>query len=149
MVDVGDKPSTKRRAEAVALVHTTAEVARAITVGALPKGDVAAVARIAAIMGAKRASDLVPLCHPIALTHVSADVEVEASSTRGGPATIRVRVVAECVGPTGVEMEAMAGASIGALTIYDMIKGLDRGASIARVELLAKSGGRSGEWRRT
>ena len=142
VVDVGQKPSTHRTAEAVAIVHTTPEVAKAIGEGSVAKGDVAAVARIAAIMGAKRTSELVPLCHPLALTAVSADVSVD----RKGSVTLTVR--AECTGPTGVEMEAMTGASIGALTIYDMIKGMDRGAAIARVELRSKAGGRSGEWRR-
>lgn len=146
VVDVGGKASTKRRAEAIAIVSTTAEVADAIRDGRAPKGDVAAVARIAGILGAKRTSELVPLCHPIALTHVSADIDVTSARGRG---TITITVVAECVGPTGVEMEAMTGASIAALTLYDMIKGLDRSASIARVELRSKSGGRSGSWTRT
>jgi cyclic pyranopterin phosphate synthase len=148
MVDVSPKPATKRRAEAVALVSTTAEVARAILDGNAPKGDVAAVARIAAIQATKKTADLLPLCHPLALTHVSADVAVEPLAGEG-KGTIRVTVAAECVGPTGVEMEAMTGASVGALTVYDMIKGMDRGAAIARVELVSKSGGRSGDWRRS
>jgi cyclic pyranopterin monophosphate synthase len=142
VVDVGEKPSTHRKAEAIAVVTTTPEVARAIGEGAIAKGDVVAVARIAAILGAKRTSELVPLCHPLALTAVSADVDID----RKGQVTLTVR--AECVGPTGVEMEAMTGASVGALAIYDMIKGMDRGAAISRVELRMKSGGRSGEWRR-
>ena len=146
VVDVGAKPSTRRRAEAEATVVTTAAVARAIRDGETPKGDVSAVARVAAIQGAKRTSELVPLCHPLALTHLAADVTI--ATTRAGVGTVRVVVSAECVGPTGVEMEAMCGASIGALTIYDMIKGLDRGATIERVALRAKSGGRSGDWRR-
>jgi len=145
MVDVSEKSATKRRAEAVALVSTTPEVARAILDGTAPKGDVAAVARIAAIQATKKTSDLVPLCHPLSLTHVSADVTVEVKPRAG---SIRVAVAAECVGPTGVEMEAMTGASVGALAVYDMIKGMDRGAAIARVELVSKSGGRSGDWRR-
>ena len=145
MVDVGEKPATKRRAEAVAIVTTTASVARAILDGTAPKGDVAAVARVAAIQATKKTSELVPLCHPLALTHVTADVEVSSARDVG---TVRVVVVAECVGPTGVEMEAMCGASIGALAVYDMIKGMDRGALVSRVELVAKSGGRSGDWRR-
>lgn len=146
VVDVGGKPETRRRAEAEATVTTTAEVARAIREGRVPKGDVAAVVRIAGIQGAKRTSDLVPLCHPLALTHVSADLVVTIEKGHG---IARIVVAAECVGRTGVEMEAMTGASIAALTLYDMIKGLDRGAAIARVELRAKSGGRSGDWRRT
>jgi cyclic pyranopterin phosphate synthase len=143
VVDVGDKPATRRRAEARAVVRTTAEVAAAIAEGTVPKGDVAAVARIAAIQATKRTSELVPLCHPLALTHVTAEVLVEP---RG---RIELRVACECVGPTGVEMEALTGASVGALAVYDMIKALDRGASIRKVELLAKSGGKSGDWRRT
>lgn len=142
VVDVGGKPITRRRAEAQAVVRMAPETAAAILDRKVPKGDVAAVARIAAIQACKRTSDLVPLCHPIALTHVSVDVKV----SRKGRA--RLVVACECVGQTGVEMEALTGASVGALTIYDMIKGIDRGASIAKVELLAKSGGRSGDWRR-
>lgn len=143
VVDVGDKAVTRRRAEARAVVRTTAEVAQAIAEGSVPKGDVAAVARIAAIQGAKRTSELVPLCHPLGLTHVAVDVDV---SPKG---RIELRVVCECVGQTGVEMEALTGASVGALAVYDMIKALDRAASIRKVELLSKSGGKSGDWRRT
>jgi len=145
VVDVGDKQETKRRAVAEAIVVTTVEVARAITEGRVPKGDVSAVVRIAGIAGAKRTSDLVPLCHPLALTHVSADLAVTLEKNRG---IARIQVAAECIGRTGVEMEAMTGASIAALTLYDMIKGLDRNAAIDRVVLLAKSGGRSGDWKR-
>jgi len=145
MVDVSAKPATKRRAEAIAIVTTTPAVARAILDGTAPKGDVAAVARIAAIQATKKTSDLVPLCHPLSLTHVTADVSVHVE--RGG-GSVRVVVAAECVGPTGVEMEAMCGASVGALAVYDMIKGMDRAAAVARVELVSKSGGRSGDWRR-
>lgn len=141
VVDVGAKSPTARRAVARATVQTTAAVARAIRTGKTPKGDVAAVTRVAALMGAKKTSELVPLCHPLSLTHLTADVQV-----RGTKVTIEVG--AECVGPTGVEMEAMTGASIAALTVYDMIKGLDRGARIESVELVSKSGGRSGTWRR-
>jgi cyclic pyranopterin phosphate synthase len=148
VVDVGGKASTRRRAEARATVATTAEVARAIRDGQAPKGDVSAVARIAGILGAKRTSELVPLCHPISLTHVAADLAIDIDA-RKGSGTIDIRVRAECKGQTGVEMEAMTGASIAALTVYDMIKGLDREAAITRVELLEKSGGRSGHWRRS
>ncbi|MEO7094341.1 MAG: cyclic pyranopterin monophosphate synthase MoaC [Polyangiales bacterium] len=146
VVDVGEKAETRRRAKTEATVLTTAEVARAILDGRVPKGDVAAVVRIAGIQGAKRTSELVPLCHPLGLTHVSADLAVTIEKERG---VARILVAAECIGRTGVEMEAMTGASIAALTLYDMIKGLDRSALIARVELLSKSGGRSGDWRRT
>lgn len=143
VVDVGEKAETKRRAEARAVVETTPEVATKIRSGAVPKGDVAAVARIAAIQGAKRTSDLIPLCHPLPLTHVTVEVVVADAGT------VEIVVACECVGRTGVEMEALTGASIGALAVYDMIKAVDRGARIATVELLAKSGGKSGSWSRT
>ncbi len=142
VVDVREKAETHRIAVARARVRTRPEVARAILDGQTPKGDVAAVVRVAAIAGAKRTSDLVPLCHPLPLTHLAADFTVDPR----GELTLVVR--AECVGRTGVEMEAMAGASIGALTAYDMIKGLDRSARIEAVELLEKDGGRSGHYRR-
>jgi cyclic pyranopterin phosphate synthase len=113
----------------------------ALFAAGLPKGDAPAVARIAAITGAKRTPELVPLCHPIALTAVEADVEPSAGGAR-------VVVTVRTAGRTGVEMEAMTGAALGAITLYDMIKGLDRGAEIGPVRLLSKSGGRSGEWQR-
>jgi cyclic pyranopterin phosphate synthase len=140
VVDVGDKASTKRRAEARAIVQTTRDVARAIATGETPKGDVAAVARVAAIQACKRTSELIPLCHPIALTHVAVDVAVKGTR-------VIIDVACECVGPTGVEMEALTGASVGALTVYDMIKAIDRSATIA-TELRSKSGGKSGVFRR-
>ncbi len=142
VVDVGDKAHTRRRAEAHAVVQTTRAVAKMIREGRAPKGDVAAVARVAAIQACKRTSELIPLCHPIALTHVAVEVDVATSGK------IEVRVACECVGQTGVEMEALTGASVGALAIYDMIKGVDRRASISTTELLAKSGGRSGSFKR-
>ncbi len=142
VVDVGDKAHTRRRAEARAVVRTTRAVIKTIREGTAPKGDVLAVARVAAIQGCKRTSELIPLCHPIALTHVAVEIDIAAAGT------IEVRVACECVGPTGVEMEALTGASIGALAIYDMIKGIDRRASIETTELLAKSGGRSGSFTR-
>lgn len=141
MIDVGGKAATERSATAEAVVSMNPATKEALFSGGLPKGDAAAVARIAAISGAKRTPDLVPLCHPIALTAVEADVE----GVDGGA---RVVVTARSTGPTGVEMEAMTGAALGAITLYDMIKGLDRGAVVGPVRLLAKSGGRSGEWRR-
>lgn len=140
VVDVREKSETHRVAVARARVRTRPAVAEAVLAGQTKKGDVAAVVRVAAIAGAKRTSDLVPLCHPLPLTHLAADVHVDP----GGSIEIVVR--AECVGRTGVEMEAMTGASIGALAAYDMIKGLDREARIEAVELLEKSGGRSGHF---
>jgi cyclic pyranopterin phosphate synthase len=141
MIDVGGKDVTDREATAEAVVVMMDTTKQALFSAGLPKGDAPAVARIAAIAGAKRTSDLVPLCHPIPLTAVEVDVEpVE----RGA----RVIVTVRTSGRTGVEMEAMTGAALGAVTLYDMIKGLDRGAEIGPVRLLSKSGGRSGEWRR-
>jgi cyclic pyranopterin phosphate synthase len=141
MIDVGGKEPTDREAEAEAIVTMAPATRDAMFTGTLPKGDAAAVARIAAVMGAKRTPDLVPLCHPIDLSAVEVDVErIDAGA--------RVVVRARTTGRTGVEMEAMTGAALGAITVYDMIKGIDRGAEIGPVRLLAKSGGRSGEWRR-
>jgi cyclic pyranopterin phosphate synthase len=141
MVDVGSKPETDRVAVAEASVALAQETADKLFGGDLPKGDALAAVRIAAIAGTKRTPDLIPLCHPIALTAVEVVVERTGSGAR-------IEVTARTTGRTGVEMEAMTGASVGALTLYDMVKGIDRGAEIGPVRLLAKSGGRSGEWRR-
>jgi cyclic pyranopterin phosphate synthase len=141
MVDVGGKPATDREAAAEALVSLEPGTREALFGGTLPKGDALGVARVAAIAGVKRTADLVPLCHPIPLTAV----EVDVSETGTGA---RVEVTVRTTAPTGVEMEAITGAAVGAITIYDMVKGIDRGAEIGPVRLLSKSGGRSGEWRR-
>jgi cyclic pyranopterin phosphate synthase len=143
MVDVADKPATERRAVARALVRVAPATAQAVLDGDAPKGDVIAVARIAGIQAAKRTAELIPLCHPLALTFVGVEASVD-------PAAGEIELVAEArtTGPTGVEMEAMTAASVAALTVYDMVKGLERGAEIASVVLLEKSGGRSGVWRR-
>ena len=141
MIDVGGKQATDREATAEALVSLSPGTRDALFSGGLPKGDARAVARVAAIQGVKRTSDLVPLCHPIPLTGVDVDI----TETPDGA---RIEVTVRTTAPTGVEMEAMAGAALGAITIYDMVKGLDRGAEIGPVRLLAKSGGRSGEWSR-
>jgi cyclic pyranopterin phosphate synthase len=141
MVNVGDKTVTDRVAVAVATVEMADETRRRLFSDDLPKGDALATARIAAIGGAKRTSDLIPLCHPLAITGVKVTIE---QVPLGATITATVSVTAK----TGVEMEAMTAASVGALAIYDMVKGIDRAARIASVELLAKSGGRSGEWRR-
>ena len=140
MVDVGEKPANERIAVAGARVTMRPETAAAIRAGNTKKGDVLASARIAGIMAAKRTSDLIPLCHPIALTNVEIALTVERD-------WVVVKATARCVGPTGVEMEALTAASIAALTIYDMAKAMDRGMQIEGVRLLAKSGGRSGDWR--
>jgi cyclic pyranopterin phosphate synthase len=141
MVDVGGKKVTDRVAVAESVVEMGDSTRSRLFGDDLPKGDALATARIAAIQGAKRTSDLIPLCHPLAISAVSVYIEEVPSGAR---ITASVSVTAK----TGVEMEAMTAASIGALAIYDMIKGIDREARIASVELLSKSGGRSGEWRR-
>lgn len=141
MVDVGDKPSTRRVAKAEGRIHMQDATLALITSGQAAKGDVLGVARVAAIQGAKRTSELIPLCHPLALTRVTVDFEIEAATT-----TIRCTVQAETHGPTGVEMEALNAVQIGLLTIYDMSKAVDRGMVISGIRLLEKRGGKSGDW---
>jgi cyclic pyranopterin phosphate synthase len=143
MVDVGGKPETERRAVARAVVRVAPATAAAVAAGDAPKGDVLGVARIAGIQAAKRTSELIPLCHPLSLSFIGLDGVIDASA-----GTITLTAEARTTGPTGVEMEALTAASVAALTIYDMVKGLERGAEIAEVVLVAKSGGKSGEWRR-
>jgi cyclic pyranopterin phosphate synthase len=143
MVDVGDKPATERRAVAQARLRIAPETAQAVLAGDAPKGDVIGVARIAGIQAAKRTSDLIPLCHPLALSFVGVEGEVDAEA---GEVTLTAE--AHTTGATGVEMEAMTAAAVAALTVYDMVKGIDRSAEIIEVTLLEKSGGRSGVWRR-
>jgi cyclic pyranopterin phosphate synthase len=143
MVDVGGKPATERRAIAEAFVSMSPETLSLVIDGSTPKGDVLGVAELAGVMGGKRTSDLVPLCHPIALT----SLVVTATPDRPGGG-IRIRAEAATVGPTGVEMEALTAASIAALTAYDMVKGVERGVEIRTIHLVEKSGGRSGEWHR-
>ena len=143
MVDVGDKPSTERTATARAAVRVSPETARRVLDGDTPKGDVLGVARIAGIQAAKRTSELIPLCHPLALSFVGVEGSIDTKS-----GVIELIAEARTTGPTGVEMEALTAASVAALTVYDMIKGLERGAEIASVALLSKAGGRSGQWRR-
>lgn len=139
MVDVGAKKKTDRVAIARALVHVSKKTSKRITEGDTPKGDVLAVARVAGIQAAKRTSDWIPLCHPIALTRVTIDIEVKAT-------TIEVRATAETHDRTGVEMEAMVAVSAAALTLYDMLKGIERGIRF-EIALLEKRGGKSGTWR--
>ena len=143
MVDVGEKPATERRAVARAMVRVTPLTAEAVLAGDAPKGDVIGVARIAGIQAGKRTAELIPLCHPLALSFIGVEGEVDAAA-----GTITLTAEAHTTGPTGVEMEAMTAAAVAALTVYDMIKGIDRSAEIAEVTLLEKSGGRSGLWRR-
>ena len=140
MIDVGDKQATDRRALARAVVRMAPETAAAVARGDAPKGDVVSTARIAGIQAAKRTAELIPLCHPLALSFV--DVRIEVHDDR-----VEIETEARSTGPTGVEMEALTAASVAALTVYDMVKGLERGVEIAEVFLLEKSGGRH-DWRR-
>jgi cyclic pyranopterin phosphate synthase len=143
MVDVGAKEATARRAVARAIVRMTPETARAVAAGDAPKGDVLGTARIAGIQAAKRTGELIPLCHPLGLDHVDVDTAIDPDA-----GTVTLTATAAVTAKTGVEMEAMTAAAVAALTVYDMVKGLERGVAIQQVELLEKSGGRSGTWRR-
>ena len=144
MVDVGDKPATERRAMAQAIVRVSPETAAKVAAGDAPKGDVIGVARIAGIQAAKRTSELIPLCHPLALTDLL--VQVVPDRALG---VLRIRAEAATIGPTGVEMEALTAASVAALTVYDMVKGVERGVEIHSIRLLSKTGGKSGDWVRS
>lgn len=139
MVDVSAKVETTREATAQAVLHTTAEVVGLITAGGLPKGDALAVARVAGIMAAKQTSSLIPLCHPLPLSKITVDFDARDTSV-----TISCAVKTTAV--TGVEMEALTGASLAALALYDMIKAVDKRAVITDTKVLAKSGGKSGDW---
>jgi len=142
MVDVTDKPSSARVAVAQASLTMAPATLSEILGGGVPKGDVLAVARVAGIQAAKQCSLLIPLCHPLALSRVSVDF------TPHEPDRLVVRVECAATGPTGVEMEALTGAAIAALTVYDMCKAIDRGMTVEQVALVHKSGGRSGVWER-
>jgi len=143
MVDVGAKAVSQRRARAEARLRMAPRTAAALARGDAPKGDVLGTARIAGIGAAKRTSELIPLAHPLALDFVDVDGRVEPDD-----GLVRLSAEVGCTGRTGVEMEAMTACSVAALTVYDMVKGLERGVSIEAIELVHKSGGRSGEWRR-
>ncbi|WP_088184081.1 cyclic pyranopterin monophosphate synthase MoaC [Sphingobium sp. Z007] len=142
MVDVGAKAVTAREAIASGRIDMSADAARAIADGLVKKGDVLAVARVAGIMAAKRTADLIPLCHPIALSAVTVDFYLDDSG-------VTVTATARTAGQTGVEMEALTAASVALLTVYDMAKALDKAMVISGVCLMAKTGGKSGDWRRT
>lgn len=143
MVDVGAKAVTERMAVARAIVRMAPETAAAVAAGDVPKGDVIGTARIAAIQAAKRTDEWVPLAHSLSLSSVDVDIEVDADAGE-----VTVTTSAYVSAQTGVEMEAMVGCAAGALCVYDMVKGLERGVAIERLELLEKRGGRSGAWRR-
>ena len=142
IVDIGDKAVTRRRAVAQARILAQPETIATIMGGGLKKGDALAVARIAGIMAAKKTSELIPLCHPIALTRVSVDIAGD------GDAAILIHATAETTGQTGVEMEALVAASTAALTLYDMAKAIDRAMVVTDLCLLEKSGGKSGDFSR-
>ncbi|KQN00702.1 molybdenum cofactor biosynthesis protein MoaC [Sphingobium sp. Leaf26] len=141
MVDVGAKAVTAREAVASGRIDMRVEAAKAIADGLVKKGDVLAVARVAGIMAAKKTADLIPLCHPIALSAVTVDFDLDASG-------VTVTATARTAGQTGVEMEALTAASVALLTIYDMAKALDKAMVIGAVQLEAKTGGKSGDWHR-
>jgi cyclic pyranopterin phosphate synthase len=143
MVDVGAKPITERRAVAEALVRMDPQTAAAVVAGDAPKGDVIGTARIAGIQAAKRTAELIPLCHPLPLSYVDVAIEVDAPA-----GLLTIRAEARTSAQTGVEMEAMTACSVAALTVYDMVKGLERGVEIAELMLVEKSGGKSGHWTR-
>ena len=144
MVDVGDKDITHRIAVAGGSISMEKETLALIKEGGHKKGDVLGIARTAGIMGAKKTSDLVPLCHPISLTHINIDLEINDDTS-----SVYCECRAETDGKTGVEMEALTAVQVTLLTIYDMCKAVDRGMIISDIKLLEKSGGKSGEWKRT
>jgi cyclic pyranopterin phosphate synthase len=143
MVDVSTKAVTDRRAVARAVVTMDPATAAAVAAGDAPKGDVLGTARLAGIGAAKRTGELIPLCHPLPLTFVDVQAEIDVEA-----GTLTLTAEARATAQTGVEMEALTAAAVAALTVYDMVKGLERGVEISQVALLEKSGGRSGEWRR-
>lgn len=143
MVEVGDRPATRREACAEGFIALRPDVLALVLAGRAPKGDVLAVARVAAIQAAKRTWELIPLCHPIALSGVS--VELTPSADGSG---LRLEASARTIGSTGVEMEALTAVQVGLLTIYDMLKAADPAMTIGPVRLLRKSGGRHGDWQR-
>jgi len=143
MVDVSAKPATARRAVAEAFVTLSSETLSLVIDGGNEKGDVLGVAELAGVMGGKRTSDLIPLCHPLPLTDLVVSVTPDLA-----PGGLRIRAEAATTGPTGVEMEALTAASVAALTVYDMVKGVERGVEIRSIHLVSKTGGKSGEWQR-
>ncbi len=141
MVDVGSKAETARRARAGGTIYMQEATLNLVREGTSKKGDVLGIARIAAIQAAKRTGELIPLCHPLALTRVAVEFSIDKKEY-----AVHCEVTAECHGRTGIEMEALTAASIGLLTIYDMLKAVDRGMHIDNLRLLEKSGGKSGHW---
>jgi cyclic pyranopterin phosphate synthase len=144
MVDVGGKPDTKRTAAAEGVVRMSREAFDLVAAQSVAKGDVLAAAEVAGIMGAKRTGELIPLCHPLGLDHV--DVEARLEPELPG---VRITAVTKVTGRTGVEMEALTAVAVGCLTVYDMVKAVDRGMIIEEVRLVSKTGGTRGDWRRS
>jgi len=143
MVDVGDKPETRRVARAGGAIRMASSTLRLILAGGAKKGDVLGVARIAAVQAAKRTPELIPLAHPIAISRVAVDFRLKKETS-----SIEIRTTVECRGPTGVEMEALTAAAVGLLTIYDMVKAIDRGMTLGALRLEEKRGGKSGVYKR-
>ena len=141
MVDVGNKSSTERKAIAGGYIEMEPDTLKLIVEGHHKKGDVLGIARVAGIMATKRTADLIPLCHPLSLTHVSIEFDIDAQKNR-----VNCQVTAQVSGQTGVEMEALTGVQVALLTIYDMCKAVDRRMKISDVRLMEKSGGKSGHW---
>ncbi len=141
MVDIGDKPSTRRIATATGSIKMLAETLQHITQGNTKKGDVLGIARIAAIQASKKTADLIPLCHPLFLTKVAVTFDIDVLNS-----AIYCIVTTETTGQTGVEMEALTAVNVGLLTIYDMCKAIDRGMVMGKIKLLEKQGGKSGHW---
>jgi len=148
MVDVSGKDDTVRVAVARGEIHMLPETMARIQEGRIKKGDVLAVADVAAVMGAKHTPDLIPMCHPLMLSGVGVEFDEKEAHAADGRAVLGVQVSVKCAGPTGVEMEALTAVSAALLTVYDMCKAMDRGMTLTRIELVEKSGGKSGHYKR-
>lgn len=144
MVDVGDKPESQRTATAEGAVRMSREAFEQVAAQAVAKGDVLAIAEVAGTMGGKRASELIPLCHPLGLDLIQVDAQLEPELPG-----VRITAVAKVTGKTGVEMEALTAVAVACLTVYDMVKAIDRGMTIEDVRLVSKTGGTRGDWRRS
>ena len=149
MVDVGDKPDTQREAIASGRVLMQPQTLALIQQGGLPKGDVLAVAQVAGVMAAKRTHELIPMCHPLLLTHIGVEFELREAKQDEDLAQVDIIAKVRTTGKTGVEMEALTAVAMAGLTIYDMCKAVDRGMRLDAVRLVRKSGGKSGEWQAT
>ncbi len=146
MVDVSHKPDTQRQAVARGRVRMQPQTLALIQQGGLPKGDVLAVAQVAGVMAAKRTHELIPMCHPLLLTHIGVEFEARPPGDEGDLAAVDITATVSTTGKTGVEMEALTAVAVAGLTIYDMCKAVDRGMQLDAVRLVRKSGGKSGEW---